>query len=77
MFETYPWPDPLIDKQRERIAEASRNVIARRQVICHANHFGLTALYNAMDEGAYTDLRAMHRELDEAGEERSDFRLCA
>ena len=25
-----------------------------------------TKLYNAMDEGAYVDLKALHRELDEA-----------
>ena len=27
---------------------------------------GLTKLYNAVDEGAWTDLKALHRELDEA-----------
>jgi hypothetical protein len=26
----------------------------------------LTKLYNAIDEGAYTDLKTLHRELDEA-----------
>jgi hypothetical protein len=66
VFETFPWPFPVTDKQRERVAEASRRIIARRQDICNANNFGLTTLYNAIDEGAYTDLRAMHRELDEA-----------
>lgn len=66
VFETYPWPDPLTDEQRERIAEASRRIIARRQDICNAKNFGLTVLYNAIDEGAYTDLKALHNELDEA-----------
>jgi hypothetical protein len=60
-----PWPCQTIAEQRERIADASRRIIARQQNICNANHFGLTTLYNAIDEGAYTDLRAMHRELDE------------
>jgi hypothetical protein len=55
-----------MDKQRERVADACRRVIARRQKICEANNFGLTALYNQVDEGAYTELRATHRELDEA-----------
>jgi hypothetical protein len=41
-------------------------VIARRQRICVANGFGLTTLYNLIDEGAYTDLKALHCELDEA-----------
>jgi hypothetical protein len=66
VFETFPWPFPVTDTQRERVAEASRRVIAHRQDICSANNFGLTALYNAIDEGAYTDLKSMHRELDEA-----------
>ncbi len=66
VFETFTWPDPLTDKQRERITEASRNVIARRRQICAANSFGLTTLYNLVDEGAYSDLKALHCELDEA-----------
>ena len=64
--ETYPWPYPVTEQQRERVAEASRRVIARRQEICLENQFGLTTLYNLVDEGAYADLKAMHRELDEA-----------
>jgi hypothetical protein len=39
---------------------------ARRQQICAANNCGLTTLYNRLDEGAYTDLKALHCELDEA-----------
>jgi hypothetical protein len=66
VFESFPWPDPTTDEQQERIADVSRNVIARRQQICAANSFGLTTLYNLVDEGAYTDLKALHRELDEA-----------
>ena len=66
VFETFPWPFPVTDEQRERVAEDSRRIIARRQDICNANNFGLTALYNAMDEGAYSDLKAIHRELDDA-----------
>ena len=66
VFETFPWPFPLPGQQAERIGDASRAVIARRQAICADNGFGLTALYNLVDEGGYTDLRAMHRKLDEA-----------
>ncbi len=66
VFETFPWPFPVTNDQRESVAEASRRVIARRQEICAENSFGLTALYNAVDDGAYTDLKALHRELDEA-----------
>jgi hypothetical protein len=57
---------PVTDAQRERVAEASRRVIAGRQEICAAGRSGLTRLHNLVDEGAYTDLRALHRELDEA-----------
>jgi hypothetical protein len=66
VFATFPWPDPVTEEQRERVAAASRAVIARRQEICAAEDFGLTRLYNLVDEGAYADLKALHRNLDEA-----------
>lgn len=66
VFETFPWPFPVTDLQRERVAETSRKVIARRQKICEENSFGLTTLYNRVDEGAYTDLATLHSQLDEA-----------
>ena len=66
VFETFPWPDPVPENRRERVAKASRRVVERRQEICAENSFGLTTLYNAVDEGAYTDLKALHKELDEA-----------
>jgi hypothetical protein len=66
VFETFPWPDPVTDAQRERVAEASRRLLARRTEICTTENIGLTKLYNAVDEGAWTDLKALHRELDEA-----------
>lgn len=65
-FETFPWPYPVSDQQRERVAGASRAVIARRQAICVREQFGLTRLYNLVDEGAHTEIREAHRELDEA-----------
>ena len=66
VFETFPWPFPVTGQQRERLAEASRQMIARRQAICEREQFGLTRLYNLVDEGAYTEVRDAHRELDEA-----------
>ncbi len=66
VFETFPWPDPVSDQQRERVGEAARQVIARRQALCEREQFGLTRLYNLVDEGAYTEVREAHRELDEA-----------
>ena len=65
-FMTFPWPDPLSDEQRERVAEASRRLLERRSEICLSEEIGLTKLYNAVDEGAWRDLAVLHRELDEA-----------
>lgn len=48
------------------VAELSRAVVERRQEICKAENFGLTKLYNLVDDGAYADLRKLHRQLDEA-----------
>jgi hypothetical protein len=65
-FETFPWPDPVSEDQRERIGELSRGIIGRRQQICAGRGFGLTALYNLVEEGGYEDLKALHAKLDEA-----------
>lgn len=65
-FETFPFPFPTTDAQREAVAEASRVLIARRSAICLERQIGLTKLYNAMDEGAFADLRNLHKRLDEA-----------
>lgn len=64
-FETFPWPIPSAE-EREDIAQAARVVIARRQEICLERQIGLTKLYNEVDEGAYQDLKGLHRHLDEA-----------
>lgn len=66
VFETFPWPDPVTPEQREAVADHSRRIIARRQEICATENFGLTKLYNLVDDGAYTDLKKLHRQLDEA-----------
>ncbi|WP_248583034.1 DNA methyltransferase [Nocardioides sp. InS609-2] len=66
VFMTFPFPDPVTDEQRERVAEASRALLSRRTEICAGEQIGLTKLYNAVDEGAWADLKALHRELDEA-----------
>lgn len=66
VFMTFPWPDQASDAQRDRAADVCRRLLARRSELCLSTDIGLTKLYNAMDEGAYADLRALHRELDEA-----------
>jgi len=66
VFMTFPWPDTASPEQRERAADACRRLLARRSEICLSEQIGLTTLYNAVDEGAYTDLTALHSDLDEA-----------
>jgi hypothetical protein len=66
VFETFPFPDPVSETQREGVAEASRRLLARRSEICLAEGIGLTKLYNQVDDGAWTDLAALHRDLDAA-----------
>lgn len=66
VFRTFPWPDPITDTQRDRVAAASRRLLARRTEICAGEQIGLTTLYNALEDGAWTDLKALHRDLDEA-----------
>lgn len=66
VFMTFPFPDPITDDQRERVARSSRRLLARRAEICQAEQIGLTRLYNAVDDGAWVDLKALHRDLDEA-----------
>ena len=66
VFGTFPWPYPVEDRQRERVAKASRELLARRSDICIQERIGLTKLYNAVEEGAWTDIPALHRELDHA-----------
>ncbi|HET7734554.1 MAG TPA: DNA methyltransferase [Nocardioidaceae bacterium] len=66
VFMTFPWPYPTTPEQREAVAEACRRLLARRTEICAQEQIGLTKLYNAVDEGAWADLKALHRELDVA-----------
>ncbi|MBX3116357.1 MAG: class I SAM-dependent DNA methyltransferase [Microbacteriaceae bacterium] len=66
VFETFPWPDPITQAHREEIAAASADLYARRSALCIEHEIGLTRLYNLMDDGAFTDLAALHRRLDES-----------
>jgi hypothetical protein len=66
VFATFAWPDPTTVEQREVVAEACRRLLARRTEICLQEQIGLTTLYNTMDEGAWADLKTLHRDLDVA-----------
>jgi hypothetical protein len=60
--ETFPWPSGNLDE----VGNVARRLYARRSEICVDQQIGLTKLYNQVDDGAWTDLRDLHRELDEA-----------
>jgi len=64
-FETFPWPDPTNDV-RQRVEQSSRSLLELRQGLCVEHDIGLTALYNRMDDGAFTGLRDAHNALDAA-----------
>jgi len=66
VFETFPWPDPVTDDQRQAVATAASALYARRSELCLEHNMGLTALYNLMDDGGFTDLAALHKKLDVA-----------
>ncbi len=61
-FETFPWPGG----SRDEIGDVTGRLLSRRSEICLLREIGLTRLYNEIDDGAWTDLRELHRELDEA-----------
>jgi len=67
VFATFPWAGAFATPdRRERVAEACRRLLARRSEICLSEQIGLTTLYNQVDDGAYVDLKRLHRALDEA-----------
>lgn len=66
VFETFPWPDPVSDAQRQAVATAASTLYVRRSELCREHQTGLTALYNLMSEGGFTDLAALHKKLDVA-----------
>jgi hypothetical protein len=65
-FETFPWPMDPSDTQREAVANAARSIVVERAAACAALGKGLTAVYNAMDDGAFVGLRTAHDDLDRA-----------
>jgi len=65
-FMTFPFPDPGSPDVRAKVAAASAALYARRTALCAEHQIGLTKLYNLMDEGAFTDLKSLHLELDRA-----------
>ena len=65
-FETFPWPTMATDAQRQEVAQAARNILALRGTATTQLGKGLTAVYNAMEQGAFVDLRQAHDALNRA-----------
>uniref|UniRef100_UPI00286C2659 type IIL restriction-modification enzyme MmeI n=1 Tax=Salinibacterium sp. TaxID=1915057 RepID=UPI00286C2659 len=66
VFATFPWPDPVTEAARAKVSAAASTLYARRSELCLEHNLGLTKLYNLMDDGAFTDLAALHKALDAA-----------
>lgn len=64
-FGAFPWP-VLTQKHRYEIGDLSEQLLEIRSTICLEKQIGLTTLYNQVDEGAWQDLAAAHKKLDEA-----------
>ncbi|MFL0578039.1 DNA methyltransferase [Dietzia sp. 179-F 9C3 NHS] len=65
-YQTFPWPDRMTEAQREAVAAAGRAMLAERTRICTERQIGLTELYNLVDEGAFAELKTLHKKLDVA-----------
>jgi hypothetical protein len=65
-FATFPWPDPIDNDLRAVVGEAAREMVQLRSEHCIQGGFGLTRLYNVMNEGGYRDLADSHLRLDRA-----------
>ncbi len=64
-FATFPWPEINAD-HHATIGASTRAVVGLRESACRSRGIGPRALYNAMDHGAFSELREAHDELDRA-----------
>jgi hypothetical protein len=64
-FATFAWP-AINNRDREAIASEAAALVALRAETCAHQDISLTALYNQIDEGAWDDVAATQRRLDEA-----------
>ncbi|HEY5014902.1 MAG TPA: type IIL restriction-modification enzyme MmeI, partial [Acidimicrobiia bacterium] len=65
-FATFPFPAMPSATKKMRIEVLARLVVALRAEHATEMGKGLTAVYNAVDEGAFTDLADAHADLDRA-----------
>lgn len=62
-FDTFPWPQSRRD-QRDRIGALAVELLGLRTTLSREHQLGLTALYNAVDDGAFSELHTVHETLD-------------
>ncbi|MEU2713898.1 DNA methyltransferase [Streptomyces sp. NPDC007205] len=65
-FDPFPWPAAVTAENRAQVAEASKQLVERRSLVCREEGIGLTDLYNRVEDGAHSDIRALHEVLDRA-----------
>ncbi len=65
-FATFPWPEPVNEDLRAVLDDTVREMVQLRSHHCAEGGFGLTRLYNSLDDGGYRDLAACHLRLDRA-----------
>lgn len=65
-FGTFPWPQNLDSEVVHQIEVSAQRIVELRLNLCSVGNFGLTHLYNMLDEGAYRELAECHLRLDEA-----------
>lgn len=65
-FGTFPWPQVLDSAVVNQIEESARAIVELRLKLCRDGGFGLTHLYNILDEGGYRELADLHLRLDES-----------
>lgn len=63
-YITFPWPQQPDEVVRRGIGQAARAMDAERRRLCSEHGYGLTALYNAVEEGAHALLADLHQQLD-------------
>lgn len=61
VFETFPFPD----KYDPSIAKCMKDIETYRAKACSENNFGLTDLYNSLNDGGHEILKKLHEKLDE------------
>lgn len=66
VFDTFPWPTDVEPDRADAVADACRSLLDRRKDICVTEGIGLTKLYNAVDDGAWTEIAGLHARLDQA-----------